>query len=108
MTFAERNELITGAIGAVRPWNSVDANVKFDTLPQQRIDFCLMCQHCADACDKCDGQGNLRNTKMGRPKKEIDYDLLREMLTLKSCNAEMCKALGVGLTTLKQAKRALN
>ena len=92
---------------AVLPWNSMEAEstISFDALPQQSIDICLMCQHCASHCDIC-YEWNTRRS--GRPKKEIDYDKLREMMALKRCNKEMCAALGVSKNTLIRAKKLLN
>lgn len=100
MTLAE------SAAGAVLPWNSIDAeSAMFDALPQQSIDICLMCQHCSDHCDHC-GDWNASHT--GRPRKEVDIPLLREMLTLKKCNREICSALGISLRKLQYMKKELN
>lgn len=100
MTLAE------SAARARLPWNSIDAeSAMFDALPQQSIDICLMCTHSASHCEHC---GEWRTETRGRRRKEINYDLLREMLTLKRCNREMCQALGISLTTLQEAKKALN
>lgn len=94
------------AAGAVLPWNSIDAeSALFEALPQQSIDICLMCSNSAAHCERC---GDWRTEKRGRPRKEIDYDKLREMMALKRCNREMCAALGVSLTTLQEAKKILN
>ena len=98
--------LCESAKGAVLPWFSLDAlreNDDFERLPQQRIDVCLMCQMHSSACDKCDGRGNLKRDR-GRPKKEIDTALLREMMALRRCNAEMCAALGVSKRKLAYTK----
>lgn len=99
------------------PWSSIDAG-KHDgiqTLPQQEIDICLMCPLHSETCDDCDGHGNIkkRNRKAsgkpkGRPKAEIDTELLREMMKLKQTNKAMCAALGVGITTLQQAKKSIS
>ena len=91
---------------AVLPWNSIDAeSAMFDALPQQSIDVCLMCHHCASHCENC---GEWRDEKRGgRPRKEIDYVRLSELLHLRLCNREICAALGVSLTTLKNAFRAI-
>ena len=95
--------LVEQAAGAVRPWHSPDAgDDPFSSLPQQSIDICLMCRHCADACDSCDGSGNV--SKRGRPTKEIDTALLKEMLKLRRCNKEMCAALGVSERKLRELK----
>ena len=100
MTLAE------SAAGAVLPWNSIEAeSALFEALPQQSIDVCLMCSHSSAHCEHC---GDWRTEKRGRPRKEIDYDKLKEMMALKRCNKEMCAALGVSLTTLQEAKRILN
>lgn len=98
--------LYESAQGAVMPWNSLDALTALETLPQQDIDICLMCPHHADACDNCDGTGGLSDGK-GRPTKDIDLALLREMLRLKRCNAEMCAALNISIGTLKREKRKI-
>lgn len=99
MTLAE------SARSAVLPWNSLDA-LTIDVLPQQEIDVCLMCALHADACDRCDGKGNL-SASVGRPKKEIDMSLLREMLKLKRCNKDMCSALNISEATLIKAKKEI-
>ena len=99
MTLAE------SARRAVLPWNSLDA-LTIEALPQQEIDICLLCTYHADACDRCDGKGNLAKD-VGRPKKEIDITLLREMLKLKRCNKEMCAALHVSEATLIKAKKEI-
>lgn len=100
MTLAE------SAAGACLPWNSIDAESDlFDALPQQSIDICLMCSHCADHCDHC-GEWNAK--RHGRPRKEIDTDLLREMLTLKKCNREICAALGISTRKLQYMKKEMN
>ena len=98
--------LSESAAGAVLPWFSLDAvNDNYDALPQQSIDICLMCERCASHCDHC---GDWNTKRMGRPRKEIDTELLKEMMKLKRCNKEMCAALGVSERTLQRAKRALN
>lgn len=98
--------LYESAAGAVLPWNSIDAeSALFDALPQQEIEVCLMCEHCADACDRCDGKGNL--SVRGRPPIQIDVAALREMMRLKRCNREMCAALGVSRKTLIKAKKTI-
>lgn len=99
MTLAE------SAAGAVLPWNSIDAeSAFFETLPQQNIEVCLMCQHCASYCETC---GEWGKKKSGRPRKEIDYEKLDELLRLRKCNAEICAALGISAGTLRQAKKGL-
>lgn len=94
------------ALSAVRPWRSIDAEPEwagFETIPQQKIDVCLMCSYCADACDVCDGDGNLKKVnRRGRPRKEIDAELLREMLKLRRCRKDMCRALGISDKTLQR------
>lgn len=98
--------LSESAAGAVLPWNSLDAvNDSFDALPQQSIDICLMCKYSSAHCDHC---GDWNTKKMGRPRKEIDTDLLREMLKLRRCNKDMCVALGISERTLQRVKKALN
>ena len=94
--------------GAVRPWHSLDAiaDCGISKLPQQEIDVCLMCPLHADACDKCDGHGNLRRGR-GNPPKEIDTEKLMEFMRLKRCNKECCAALGISKTTLLKAKKQL-
>lgn len=101
MTIAE------SAAGAVLPWRSLDAETDsaFEKLPQQSIEICLMCKHCAAYCDNC---RDWRGIKSGRPRKEIDTNLLREMMKLKKCNRECCQALGVSERTLQRAKKMLS
>lgn len=102
--------LYDSAFGAALPWNSVDALRpvrEYADVPQQEIEVCLNCPLCADACDRCDGTGNLKKASPGRPKKEYDSALLLEMMRLKRCNAEICAALGVGRSTLVTLKKNL-
>ena len=102
--------LYESAVRAVAPWNSVDAvseTSDFERLPQQKIDFCLICPLCASDCDKCDGSRNLKRRNSGRPAKEIDSEMLREMLRLRRTNREMCAAFGVGRTRLIEEKKKL-
>jgi hypothetical protein len=97
--------LTMSAMGAVLPWNSLDAESElFERLPQQRIEICLLCQHSASHCDVC---GDWNAGKRGRPRKEIDRELLREAMKLRRCNKEMCQAIGVGRSTLINAKKDL-
>lgn len=101
------NMLADGAeIHAVRPWFSLDAVTKndFERLPQQKIEVCLMCQHCASHCDICD-EWNVGGR--GRPRKEIDTVKLAEMLRLRRCNRDICTALGISERTLQRAKKTL-
>lgn len=99
---------------AKAPWNSLDALTayKYTVTPQEEIDFCLSCCLCASSCDRCDGRGNLRMQKngtvcRGRPRAEIDTELLLEMLSLKRRNKEICAALGISEPTLIKEKRRL-
>lgn len=100
--------LTESASRAVLPWRSLDAERDkdaIDRLPQQNIEICLSCEHCASHCENCrDWQG----IKSGRPRKEIDIELLREMLHLRRCNREMCAALGCSERTLQRAKKMLS
>ena len=97
--------LISSAQSAVRPWSSIDAQTVDDwDIPQQNIDVCLNCELCADKCDNCHRWNATAN---GRPRKEIDMDLLAEMLSLRKCNKEMCAALGVSKATLQRAKKEI-
>ena len=103
--------LVRSALSAVPPWRSPDSEPGrgrewYERIPQQKIDICLMCPFCADSCDVCDGNGNLHG-KRGRPKKEIDAELLREMLKLHRCREDICTALGVSAATLDRAKQEL-
>lgn len=94
------------AYTAKAPWFSIDAGERNSRdLPQQDIEVCLMCSHCADACDFCDGRGNV--SKNGRPTIKVDTELLREMLKLKRTNAEMCAALKISKNTLIKNKKML-
>ena len=94
------------AAGAVLPWNSIDAeNSMFGALQQKSIDVCLSCRHCASHCENC---GDWNTKKAGRPRREYDAEQLREMLTLRRCNKEICAALGVSERTLRRMKTALN
>lgn len=98
--------LYESAAGAVLPWNSLDAvSGQFDALPQQSIDVCLMCIHAASHCDNC---GEWNTAKTGRPRKEVDTELLRDMLRLKRCNRDICMALGVSERTVQRLKKTLN
>ena len=98
--------LYESAAGACLPWKSIDAvSDMFDALPQQSIDICLNCKYSSNHCEYC-GDWNVKKT--GRPRKEIDTELLREMLRLKRCNKEICAALGVNERTVQRLKKALN
>ena len=99
--------LYESVLGATLPWNSLDAQRKarIDVLPEQDIEICLSCRLRAEDCDRCDGKGNLATR--GRPRKEIDTELLREMLRLKRCRKDICAALGIGKDTLNKAKKEL-
>ena len=98
--------LYESAAGACLPWKSIDAvSDQFDALPQQSIDICLMCRHAASHCEHC-GDWNTRKT--GRPRKDIDTELLCEMLRLKRCNKDICAALGVSERTVQRLKKSLN
>ena len=99
-------------ISAVRPWFSIEAKTDvndWEQLPQQRIDVCLMCPFCAETCDRCDGRGNVSAERAGRgrPRKEIDYTMLRELMALRKQNREMCAALGISNRTLVRAKNKI-
>lgn len=99
--------LLDSAQRAVPPWRSLDAEAAesgFERLPQQEIDVCLMCEHCAAHCDNC-GEWNAR--RHGRPRKEIDDALFMEMLRLRRCNEEMCAALGISRRTLQRKKKQI-
>lgn len=97
--------LTESAAGAVLPWNSLDAvGETIYTLPQQNIDICLMCKYSSAHCENC---GDWNTRKVGRPRKEIDTELLKEMLKLRRCNKEICAALGVNERTLQRIKKAL-
>ena len=95
---------------AVAPWNSVDSvTITFYVTPQEEIDRCLSCPHCASSCDRCDGSGNLCIPKgsVVRRKSEIDMAALRNMLAENRCNREMCAALGISVSTLNRTKKRL-
>ena len=99
-------------IKAVRPWFSIEAKSTVDDwekLPQQRIDVCLMCPFCAESCERCDGNGRVVEERAGRgrPRKEIDYTKLRELMALRKRNSEMCATLGVSNRTLVRAKNRI-
>lgn len=100
--------ILERAGGACLPWNSTDAgkHVRFEQLPQQKIDICLMCPLHAGSCDSCDGHRNV-SKRIGRPKVEVDTQLFREMMKLKRTNAAMCAALGISTPTLVKLKKEL-
>ncbi len=94
------------AAGAVRPWNSLDAESEFYELPQQQsIEVCLTCKHCASRCDNCP---DWNTTGIGRPRKTVDTKKLSELLRLKRCNAEVCSALGISERTLQRLKKTID
>lgn len=100
-------ELLQMADGAVAPWNSTEAESGFfERLPQQEIDVCLFCLHQAEYCDNCNDWTRGKE-KPGRPKKEIDRELLRKMMRLRRCNKEMCAALGISVGTLSKYKKEI-
>lgn len=100
--------IVESASNAVRPWFSLDAITDGDDsyyrLPQQSIDVCLMCKHCAEHCEHC---GDWNTQRRGRKRAEIDMELLKEMMKLKRRNSEMCASLGINERTLQRAKKAL-
>lgn len=95
------------AMGAVLPWNSLyrEDRRSYETLPQQEIDICLLCPLHATSCDKCDGERNV--TTIGRPKANLDTELLRNMMRLRRTNKEMCAALNISEPTLIKAKKKI-
>lgn len=100
--------LTESAAGAVLPWFSLEAKseeLDYERLPQQNIDVCLMCTHSANHCDIC---ADWAKKKPGRPRANIDTELLKEMMKLRRCNEEMCKALGINKRTLQRIKKTLN
>lgn len=97
--------LYESASGAVRPWNSLDAESEYYSgSPQQSIKICLNCKHCASRCDNC---SDWNTARVGRPMKTVDSALFLEMMHLKRRNAEMCAALGVSKRTLQRRKKIL-
>lgn len=97
--------LVESARSAVYPWNSIDAgDPLYNALPQQNIDICLMCPHCAEHCDNC---SEWNADKRGRPKASIDYEMLREMMKLRRCNRELCAAFGVSKRTIQRIKNEM-
>ncbi len=99
MTLAE------SARGAIRPWDSLDAETDlFERLPQQSIEICLLCEHSASHCEVC---SDWNTDKRGRRRKEIDRELLKDMMRLRRCNKFMCAALGVSRGTVIKAKKEM-
>lgn len=101
--------LYESAKGATLPWFSLDAgtdteHAPYDAVPQQSIDICLSCPYHADRCETC---GDWNAQKRGRPKADVDLELLREMLTLKKCNRELCAIFGVSKRTLQNIKKQI-
>lgn len=99
-------EVQTLIIHAVAPWNSEDAKA-VEARPiethstQEQIDYCV--NHCPYAkCIDCMGGG--KSEKKGRPR-QYSPQILRELMTLKRTNAEMCAALGCSERTLRYYKR---
>lgn len=93
-------------IHAVAPWESEDAKA-VEARPiethstQEQIDYCV--NHCPYAkCIDCMGGG--KSEKKGRPR-QYSQQILRELMTLKRTNAEMCAALGCSERTLRYYKR---
>lgn len=96
--------LVESTYRATLPWNSMDAQRPIvDALAQQYVDTCLMCPYGAECCDFCSGNGQPRK---GRPKKEVDIDLLRELVALQKRTAEICAALGVSERTVRNLKKS--
>ncbi len=93
-------------ITAIAPWKSIYredvVQEQHTTDTQEEIDFCL--HHCpyanTECCDCLSG---------GKPdaRQKIDLDRLKEMLTLKRPNAEICKELGVDRATVYRNKKKL-
>ena len=93
-------------ITAVAPWKSIYredvVQEQHTTDTQEEIYFCL--HHCPYAnTECCDCLGG------GKPdaRQKIDLDRLKEMLTLKRPNAEICKELGVDRATVYRNKKKL-
>lgn len=93
-------------IHAVAPWNSEDAKAVKEELvetysTQEQIDYCL--EHCPYArCVDCMSGGKMESK--GRPSR-YDPKILRELITLKRTNAEMCAVLGCSERSLRNYKR---
>lgn len=99
---------------AVLPWRSaeaLDVGAQTARLPfpsEQDVEICMLCPHCAEACNRCDGRRNVKeasNGKRGRPRKEIDEALFRRMMQLRRCNKDMCAALRISERTLISRKK---
>lgn len=91
-------------IRATMPWRSPDAVCEKDvpTTPQQNIDRCLCCQFAQNACDRCDGSGNLKAMRTAT----YDLELLRDMLRTRVCKAQIARNIGVSrMTVYRAAKR---
>lgn len=84
-------------IHATPPWRSPDAQRAYYTpTPQREIDLCLCCHFAQNACDRCDGRGNLRS----RRSDAYDLDQLREMMKLCVCKAQIARNVGVSRSTV--------
>lgn len=101
-------EVHTLIIHAVAPWESEDAKAvearSIEThSTQEQIDYCV--NHCPYAhCVDCMGRRRSERKTAGRPSR-YDSQALRELLTLKLTNAEMCRALGCSERALRNYKR---
>lgn len=101
----EAEELI---IHAVAPWESEDAKAAEERpiethSTQEQIDYCV--NHCPYArCVDCVGSGRAKRETAGRPSR-YDPKVLRELMTLKRTNAEMCAVMGCSERSLRNYKR---
>lgn len=101
-------EVHTLIIRAVAPWESEDAKA-MEARPiethstQEQIDYCV--NHCPYArCVDCMGSRRASKRTRGRPS-QYDPKLLRELMTLKLTNAEICTALACSERTLRNYKK---
>ena len=95
-------------LGAVRPWDSVDAIVLFSYKlpPQCEIDICLNCPLKRECCEVCDGKRNL-SKKVGRVKVTVNMGLLRKLCEERRGDKEICARLGISKRTFYNRKKLL-
>ena len=102
--------LIDGAMYAVAPWRSIDAERTerisyYDDTTQADKEFCFSrCPYTDCVCDHCDGHGNVK--RIGRPRKAIDR---KEFLdSLKKASVEdVCRKNNISRATFYRVRKEI-
>lgn len=96
-------------IKATAPWNSIDAKGNFlDDYIQDSMDTINKCLNCKyDACYNCLASRASKQEKVGRPKVEIDLDLLRLLLSTNTPTETLCQMFHCSKRTIYSRKAEL-